>query len=293
MNSHLNSLIESIRQNDLTHADSYWNQYISSLTKGHYSSEYAKELGYLQNIREHEVRFTEGLLNEAELCQQIGIDFSKVSMQIESEWFLDKAESLGFVDATTYYARAQNYAKEWNDILHYNADFSDPMLKKYKNKWRENLTKFIKHSKDSTEIYKALLALTCIWSPARNTYFRDSVAPEIIDNLERFIDEYHGNPFTDNAYERLVYLLYTTERYAKLRAVCKDFLKRYQSSGIKEYIKFQLGNAHYFKHNLDEARKIYSSIVQDSFPNSVYPGWRKKYILKELKTKLKELEDSD
>lgn len=288
LNPHLGDLEKSIRYNDLTHADSYWNQYTTSLTKERYFSENTQQLAGLNNIKEHEVKFAEEQLTEAEFCHQIGLDFSEDIMPILSKWFLNKAESLGFVDVTTYFARARNYAREWNNNLHYNEDFSDIL----ETQWHEALTQVIKIAKDSVDIYRALFGLTCIYSPARNSLFRDSVAPKVIGNLEKFIDDYPGNPFIEHAYEGLVWWLCITKRYTKLRAVCQEFLKRYHSAEIKEYIKFQLGNAHYFTQNFDEARKIYSSIDQNSFPDRVYPGWGGRYILEIINNRLDELENT-
>ncbi|MCK4790389.1 MAG: hypothetical protein KAV87_42020 [Desulfobacteraceae bacterium] len=293
LNPHLGDLIKSIRHNDLTHADSHWNQYTTSLTKERYFSEKTQHLGGLHNIKEHEVKFTEGLLTEAEFCHQIGLDFSKEIMPMESKWFLNKAESLGFVDATTYFARARNYATEWNNILHYNEDLSDPMLKIYENKWRENTTKFIQHSSDSADIYGARLKLTSIYWPFRTPIFIDSFAPITIENIQNFINEYPDNPLIERAYERLVWWLYTTKKYTRLRKICQDFLYKYPDSNIKGYIKFQLGNAYYFTQEFDEAKKIFLSIGEEALPHSVYPGWGGQYIFEELKHKLKELEDKD
>jgi hypothetical protein len=167
LNPHLGDLEKCIRHNDLTHADSYWNQYTTSLTKERYFSENTQQLAGLNNIKEHEVKFAEGQLTEAEFCHQIGLDFSREAMPMLSKWFLNKAESLGFVDATTYFARARNYAREWNNNLHYNGDLSDIL----ETQWHEVLTQVIKIAKDSVDIYKALLGLTCIYSPARNALF--------------------------------------------------------------------------------------------------------------------------
>lgn len=292
VNPNLENLIEVIRRNDLHNADSYWNKYMASLLEEKDFSENTQQLGGLHDIKEHEAKFVEGLLSEGEFCHQIGLDFSVNGLPAESEWFLDKAESLGLVDIATYSARARNYATEWNTILHHNG-WSDPTLSIIENKWRENLTKFIRHSSDSTEIYEARLNLISIYGPFRTPIFVDSFASITIENLEGFINEYSDNPLIDRAYERLVWWLYKTKRYTKLCETCVSFLKKYPNAQITEYMKIQLGNAHYFTQEYAEAKDIYLSVRKDALPHSVYPGWGGQYLLEELNRKLKELEDKD
>lgn len=289
VNPHLNNLIETIRRNDLRNADSYWSQYTMSLLEERDFCENTQQLGRLHNIKEHEVKFVEGLSTEAKFCHQIGLEFSKDAMPTESEWFLNKAESLGFVDVTTFFAHARNYAREWNSALHYNTELSDTI----ESKWREALTKVIKVSRDSADIYRARLELTCIYSPARNTLFQDSLAPKFITNLGNFIRKYPDNPFIEQGYERLVWWLYTAKSYARLIEICGDFLSKYPKAQIAEYIKFQFGNAHYHMKNYDEAKKIFLSINKNTFPNIVYPVWGGEYILKKMNSRLKELEDTN
>lgn len=291
VNTNLETLIKMIRSNNLDGTDFYWDQYTVSLLDGGNFSEHTQQLGGLTNIGEHESKFVERLLTEAEFCHLIGISFSG-GQPVESEWFLNKAESLGLVDRATYSARARNYTTEWNSILHHNG-WSDPTLSIIENKWRENLTKFIQHSSDSADIYEARLKLTSIYWPFRTPIFVDSFASITIENLESFISEYPDNPFIERAYERLVWWLYKTKRYTKLCETCVRFLKKYPDAQITEYIRFQLGNAHYFTQNFDEARKIYSSIDQNSFPDRVYPGWGGQYILELINNRLDELENSD
>ncbi len=293
INPHLNSLVEAIRSSHISNADSYWHQYTSSLLNERLFSKNTHQLGGLGNVKDREVKFAEGQFTEAEFAHQIGIDFSSESMSIESEWFLNKAESLGSADIKIYFARARNYAKEWNDVLHYNDDLTDPSLVVYEEKWHENLIKFIQHSKDSNDIYEGRLALTSIYWPFRTPGYIDSFAPAIIDNLQGFINDYPDNPLIEQAYERLIWRLYETKKYTRLCEICLNFIKEYPDARIAEYIKFQLGNAYYYSDNFDEAMKIYSSVNQDSFPDHVYPGWGGRYILEDLNRKLDELKDMD
>jgi len=287
VNPHLNNLIETIRGNYVSNADSNWTYYIASLTRDKLFSENTQQLGGLANIKEYEVKFAEGHLTEAEFCQQIGLEFSKDGAPIEAEWFLNKAESLGFINSQTYFARASNYAREWNSFLHYNEELSGAL----ESKWHEALTKFISISKESTDIYRARLELTSIYDPFRTPIFIDSLAPQTISNLEEFINKYPENPCIELAYERLVWWLYETESYTKLCAVCKSFLNKHPNARNTEYIKFQLGNAYFFLNDFDRAKKIYSSVKQNLVPDSVYPGWGGQYILNELNDRLAELEN--
>ena len=287
LNRHLKKLVESIRYHrDLANADSCWDSYIRSLIEEREFSEHTNHLGGLDNIKKHEVKFVDGFLSEAEFCHQIALDFSKDVMPIESEWFLSKSESLGLIDIETYFAKARNSAREWNDVLHYDEDLSDPRLKTYETEWRENLNKIINNSRDSVEIEEARLTLTMILDPSRNSYFLGHFAPEIIRNLEIFINTYPTSQLINQAYERLVWCLYDTERYEKLGEICKEFLTKYPDSPIKEYIKVQLGNAYYSLGDVDEAKAIYNSIEKDSFPESVYPGWGGRYILETIEKRL-------
>ena len=292
-NPHLRALIEAIRNNIYTNVDSYWNQYVTSIHDDRLFSENIKNFWGLDGIKDREVKFAQGEITEAEFCHQIGLQFAGYAMARESNWFLAKAESLGYVNTATYFARARNYADEWNDILHYNEDLADPNLKIYEIKWRESLIKVIETSKDSNDIYEAHLALTCIYSPARNSLYIDSFAPVTIENLAEFVNKYPDNPFVEPAYERLVWWLSTTKRYVELGEICKKFLIRYHNSPITGYVQFQLGNAHYFTGALDEAERIYSSIAKDAFPDFVYPGWGGQYIIEDLERKLVELEDKN
>ena len=292
VNSNLETLIKMIRSNNLDGTDFYWDQYTVSLLDGGDFSKHTQQLGGLTNIGEHESKFADGLWTEAEFCHQIGLEFSKDGGPTSSEWFLNKAESLGLVDRATYSARVRNYTTEWNSILHHNG-WSDPTLSIIENKWRENLTKFIQHSSDSADIYEARLKLTSIYWPFRTPIFVDSFAPITIENLESFISEYPDNPFIERAYERLVWWFCKTKRYTKLCETCVSFLKKYPNAQITEYIKIQLGNAHYFTQEYAEAKDIYLSVRKDALPHSVYPGWGGQYLLEELNRKLKELEDKD
>jgi hypothetical protein len=292
-NPYLKILIESIRSNNYTNVDSYWDQYVTSIRGDKLFSENVENFWGLDGIKEHEVKLAEWQMTEAEFCHQIGLQFTGQAMARESNWFLNKAESLGFVNTATYFARADNYADEWNDILHYNEDLADTNLKVYEAKWRESLIKVIETSKDSNDIYEAHLAITCIYSPARNSLYIDSFAPMTIKNLEKFINDYPSNPLIESAYERLVWWLSTAKIYSKLAGVCKSFLTKYPDSPIAEYIKFQLGNAYYFTGASKEAKRAYLSIDKTSLPDFVYPGWAGQYIIEDLESKLIELEDKN
>ncbi len=286
LNPHLDKLVESIRHRNLSNSDSYWNLYLKSLVEDKQFSEHTHQLAGLTKIREHETKFVDNVITEAEFCHRIGLDFTKDCMCMETEWFLEKAESLGLVNIETYLARAQIYAREWNNILHYNDDLSDTMLNLYETKWRESLLRVIETATDSIDIDKARLELLTIYGPWRTPLYVDHFAPEVIHNLEEFIDEHPQSRLVNQAYERLVWWLYTTGKYEKLIVVCKQFFENCSDSPNKEYIKFQLGNAYYFLDDFNKAKAIYVSIEKDSFPESVYPGWGSRYILEAVEARL-------
>jgi hypothetical protein len=291
LNPHLNDLVEFIRHGHTNQGDSYWNQYITSLVQERLFSANTQQLAGLHDIYEHELDFADGFMTEAEFCHKIGVDFSEEYMPMESNWFLNKAESLGLVDASTYFARARNYEREWNDYLHYNEDLSDPLMDSYENRWRENIINYIKLQTESMAIYEARLRLTSIYWPFRTPIFIDSFASVTIMNLLDFIDKYPNNLVIDQAYERLVWWYYTTKQYSELGETCRSFLAEYPDSKIKEYIKFQLGNAYYFSQKMEKAKQVYLTIDKAMLPNAVYPGWRGDYIVKELEQKLYALTD--
>lgn len=289
LNPHLERLVEMIRMN--YRADNgYWILYTKSLIEERRFSENTEQIGGLHNIKEREIKFVDKIITEPEFCYQIGIDFANDGMPRLSEWFLNKAEFLGFVNTETYRARVRNNAQEWNSILHYNQDLSDPALEIYEAKWRENLLKVIENSKDSLDIEYARLALTTIYSPGRTSMYVNHFAPEVISSLKKFIGKYSKSPVIHQAYERLIWWLYETKKNEELAKVCKEFLRSYPDSPIIEYVKAQLGNAYYFIGNYDEAKRIYHSIKKDSFPNSVYPGWGGRYILEAVEERLKSIE---
>lgn len=289
-NPHLRVLIESIRSSNYANVDSYWDQYVTSIRNDRLFSENIKNFWGLDGIKEKEVKLAHRQITEAEFCHQIGLQFAGHVMARESNWFLAKAESLGFVNTATYWARARNYARGWNDIIHYNEDLADPNLEACETRWRESLVKVIETSKDSNDMYEAHLALTTIFSPARNMMFVDSFAAQVVDNLEKLISEYEDNPLIESAWERLVWWLSTTKRYSKLGEVCESFVEDYPNSSILEYIKFQLGNARYYVGAFEEAKRVYSSIDKNSLPDVVYPGWGRQYILENIENRLVELE---
>jgi tetratricopeptide (TPR) repeat protein len=286
VNPHLRTLIEITRGNVQGNADDYWDLYTESIIDEKLFSENTQQLGGLHNIKKHETSFADKLITEAEFCQQIGLDFANNVMPMESKWFLNKAEKLGLVTIETYYARAKNYAREWNNILHYNADLSDSALEACETKWRENLLLVIENSQDSMDIERTRFELITIYNPSRTPIFTDDFAPEVVNNLEEFIDNYPKSPVIHQAYERLVWWLYTTEDYAKLGKVCKNFINNYLDSPIIEYVKFQLANAYYFIDNFAEATEIYNSIQKELLPNSVYPGWQRWYIIEKIDARL-------
>lgn len=284
-------LLENIRYGHANNADSLWELYIKNLKKENEFTTHPEQIGAPENIRDYEIKLVNGEITEAEFSYFIGSEFARNGQSMESEWYLNKSESLGFICAETYLMHAANYAQEWNNYLHYNEDLSNPNLAFYEEKWRESLKKFIASSKDSLAIDNARLQLTCIYSPYRTPIFIDEFAPIAIGNLEEFIEKYPKSKVINAAYERLVWWLSVTKKFEKLKNTCLDFLKNYPKSAIKEYIKFQLGNSYLGLHDTSHAKQLFKSIKTDSLPASVYPGWGKLYIFKLLINQLIELEN--
>ncbi len=285
-NPFIEELVNRIRHTGLNKADSLWSAYIESLIHEHKFTEYPAHIGVPENIKYYETQFVKGEISEAEFAYFIGYDFARNAQLTESEWFLNKSESLGYVCAETYLMHALNYETEWNNCLHYNEDLSDPYLKYYENKWRESLKKFIFFAKDSTAVEKAKLQLTCIYWPFRTPKFINEFAPVAIKNLGEFIEKYPKSNFIEEAYARLVWWLSETRNFEKLKVVCLQFLDKYSTAYIKEYVLLWLGISYLEMRDSLNAKKILSTINTDSLPNSVYPGWMKPYIIEFYKKKL-------
>ncbi len=289
LNPFLDQLLDRIRSARMVGTDSLWKLYIENLKNEQQFSEHTEQLGGLTRIKDYEIKFVNEELSEAEFCYWIGYEFSRDIMPMESEWFLNKSESLGFVCAEMYLMPASNYETEWNNYLHYNEDLSEPYLKYYEDKWRESLKKFIALSKDSIAVEKVYLQLTCIYSPFRTPQFINEFAPVAIKNLEDFIKEHSRSSFVEEAYTRLVWWLSETERFEKLKKACLNFLKKYSSSTKQNYMKMWLGISYLEMGDTLNAKKILMSVRTDSLPQSVYPGWMKDYIIELYKNKLFEL----
>jgi len=293
LNPFLNQLIDGTRSTRVVGADSLWKLYLESLKKEKKFSEHTEQLGGLTRIKDYETKFVNGALSEAEFCYWIGYEFARDVMALESEWFLNKAESLGFVCAETYLMHASNYADEWNDVLHYNEDLSDPQLAFYERKWQESLKKFIASSNDSLAVDNARLQLTGIYAPFGTPIYIMDFAPGAIKKLEDFIKSYSRSLLIEKAYEQLVWWLNETKQFKKLKKVSLEFLKNYPNSSIREYIKFQLGDSYYWTNNYHRAKTILQEIKIDSFPQSVYPGWRKDYIIELISKLLDEIKKKE
>lgn len=287
----LTQLLEKIRCRNLNNTDSLWIAYTESLKKKSRFTTHPHLIGAPDNINDYEIKFVNREISEAEFAYFLGYEFARDAQSIESEWFLNKAESLGFSCAEAYLIHATNYATEWNNYLHHNEDLSDPYLAFYEEKWRESLRKFIASSEDSLAIENARLQLTSIYSPLRTPIFIDEYAPIVIRNLEEFIDKYPRSKVIDNVYEQLVWWLKEIKQFEKLKVVCLNFLKDYPVSSIKEYIKFQLGNSYLEAGDTINAQQIFKLLKIDSLPESVYPGWRKTYIIELLNNRLIELKN--
>ena len=291
LNPHLENLVEAIRRNRVVNTDSMWGNYLRSLQLDNAYSEHTEQLGGLVDIKEHEVEFVNGSLNEAAFCLQIGLDFSAEIIPMESEWFLEKAKSLGLVNSDIYFARASNYKREWNFTLHHNADLEEVEI--YKSKWQAALLNAIEIATDSSDICKAHLELVGIFSPSTGTLFRELFADTFINNLENYIDDFPASPYIEKAYEMLVWWLYTAKRYDALGDICYDFLENYPDAGMRSYISFHLGNAHYHIGEWEKARAFFSSVDRDALPESVYPGWGRQYIFDDLSRKIEEIESQN
>lgn len=285
-NPYIEELVNRTRHTRITKADSLWTAYIESLVHENKFTENPAQIGVPENIKDYETKFINREISEAEFAYFLGYEFARNAQSMESEWFLNKSESLGYVCAETYLMHATNYAKEWNDYLHYNEDLSDPHLTFYENKWRESLKKFISLSKDSISIEKARLQLTCIYWPFRTPIFINEFAPVAIKNLEDFIKKYPKSSFVGEAYSRLVWWLSETKNFKKLKEVCLNFLEKHSTSQLREYIKLWLGISYLETKDSLNAEKIFSTINTDSLPNSVYPGWGKRYIIEFYENKL-------
>jgi|GEM_PF-4680815 len=285
-NPFFEQLVNKIRHANITGCDSLWKMYLESLKKENKFTENPAHMGVPDNIKEFEIKFANNEFLEEEFAFVIGREFAINAQSMESEWFLNKSESLGYNCAEMYLMHALNYEKEWNDYLHYNEDPSDPHLSYYEKKWRENLEKFITISDDSFAMEDVRLRLTCIYWHLRTPIYIDEFAPVAIKNLEEFIHKYPESRLIENAYERLVWWLSETRQFAKLKNICLNFLQKYPLSTIKEYIKIWLGISYLEIEDTVKAKKILTSVKTDSLPDSVYPGWRKPYIIELYENRL-------
>ncbi|MGB9720336.1 MAG: hypothetical protein ACPL28_02500 [bacterium] len=285
-NPFFEQLVNRIRHTNITKADSLWKMYLESLKQENRFTEHPAQIGAPDNIKDYEIRFANNEISEAEFAFFIGREFAKDAQPMESEWFLNKSESLGYICAETYLMRALNYENEWNNCLHYDEDLSDPRLSFYEKKWRENLEKFITISDDSLAIDDSRLRLTCIYWPFRTPIYVNEFAPVVIKNLEEFIDKYPKSKVIENAYERLIWWLSETRQFAKLKNVCLNFLKKYPISTIKEYMKIWLGISYLETTDTLRARQVLMAVKTDSLPQLVYPGWGKPYIIEFYENRL-------
>jgi outer membrane protein assembly factor BamD (BamD/ComL family) len=143
---------------------------------------------------------------------------------------------------------------------------------------------------DSNHIYKGYLELVGIFCPSTGTAFRDHFTNTFVVNLEHYINDFPDSPYIEEAYEMLVWWLYTAQRYDELREICRNFLSDHPGSGMRSYVLFHLGNASFFAGEWSKAREAYISVEKDALPKSVYPGWGRQYIIDEITQKMQELE---
>ncbi len=130
-NPFFEQLVNRIRHANITGIDSLWKMYLENLKKENKFTEDPAQIGAPDNIKDYEIEFVNDEISEKEFALFIGREFAKNAQSMESEWFLNKSESLGYVCAERNLMHALNYEKEWNDYLHYNEDPSDPHLSYY------------------------------------------------------------------------------------------------------------------------------------------------------------------